>query len=136
MTLTKYRSGSDSIKLAMALRLLTGLQDIFVVCTNLREWRDDHDEEVEEGSTTRLFSLLCAALPYAKNKLLKLMFTFCSADKWEEGISLAALSLPRDVMESFSQLQELELWLQTRDAINEREYTPCTSLFWGDRSAY
>lgn len=74
--------------------------------------------ETDQGSktTTRLFSMVAASLTYASATIERLSLEFSDrAFDPDNGVSTQALVLPRNVLKCFSNLQTLDLLLETRD---------------------
>ena len=86
-------------------------------CIDLREDRRAI-REVQTGevaSTTRMFSMAVSSLAHAHVKPRELITEYIPGYDCEQGVSLQALSMPREVLECVSELRHLELRLETKD---------------------
>lgn len=117
------RAGLDSITRAMALPQMPKLRSIIISPMDTK-----HNGVLlrrrllgDVLTTSRMFSVLTAGLAQAGTKINTLRFDYLSNDTSQEGISLQALIMPRSALQCFSELLELELWLQTDDEQHRSE---------------
>ncbi|KAH9841266.1 hypothetical protein Tdes44962_MAKER07823 [Teratosphaeria destructans] len=114
-------SSMDGMLLGSALQRMQNIRHVVVPVVSTRE--RDHEMPIRRyetgsalgASTTRYFSLLMAAIGFAKLKLHRLTASAIIHDKHVEGVCLSSLWMPRDVLTQLSELRCLELYVQTKD---------------------
>ena len=110
------RSATDGIMLTLAFLKLPNLSQVLIRCVDQRRDRlSIRQIQTGEGpSTTRIFSMTVSSLAHAQIKPRELLMRYFGSFKHDQGVSLQALSMPRQVLECLSELRRLDLWLETR----------------------
>jgi hypothetical protein len=117
------RSATDSNMLALAFQRFQNLKEVSVLCGNLRDdsislRRRDYGEG---PSTGRLFSVLLSSAAHANLKLESVCTSYSGYFIHDEGVRVSTLSMPKAMLSSLSNLQRLELCLETSNLIFGRK---------------
>ena len=122
------RSATDGILLTLALLKIPHVRKVVFDCVDLREDRLSirHRQTGHGASTTHTFSVILSSMAHARLKPHELRAVYFGCYNDVQGVSLQALSMPRDVLECISDLRHLELRLETKDDLfKSRSDTAC-----------
>ena len=117
------QSATDGIMLVLAFQKLPNLKHVLMSCVETSEYRISIRRKYHEGgpTTSHNFSVLLSSVAHADVKLQSLCTSyFCGYDH-DEGVSVSALSMPKEVLSCLIDLQRLELRLETEGSSYKSE---------------
>jgi hypothetical protein len=110
-------STADGIMLTMAMQKMPNLRTIMIISGDDREdeWPIRRAQSSTTPTTTHLFSTILSSLAFSEVKPHQLLVPHFGYGYQNQGVSLQALFMPRELLSCVSELRCLEITLETDD---------------------